>query len=117
VTKRSDLIQQHRTRVYSKQTAVKESTAEYKYLAVREKEVVKDMFHEYVRTGHLAKPWGLIDLNGDALPSVIAIATDKSSGHAAKSSFDANCDSASFLTVLPEKGPGRARHRSHSSFD
>ena len=115
VSKRSDLLEQHRSRVSIKQRAVQDSTNEYKHIAVREKEVVKDMFHEYVRTGHLAKGAQFPDLSGDALPAVIEIATHKSLGHAAKSSFDARDQPSSLLSVLPEKG--RTRHRSHSSFD
>ena len=117
MTKRSELLENHRAKVYSKRIAVAESTKDYKYIAVREKEVVKGMFHDYVRTGHLAKPWGLIDLSGDALPSLIEIATEKSKGHSdAKRSDknDAYTDDhhVGLLGVLGEK---RGHPRSHSS--
>lgn len=118
VTKRSELLLQHRTKVCSKQKAVKESTKEYQYIAVREKEVVRHMFHEYVRTGHLARPWGLDVLHGDALPSLIHITTEKSKGHAGPQGTDGSAQDklvASLLSVIPEKG--RTKVRSHSSFD
>jgi hypothetical protein len=115
VQKRSDLLEQHRTKVVAKQKAVKDSTKEYRYIAVREKEVVSDMFHSYVRTGHLARPWGLDVLKGDALPSLIEIAADKSHAHAP--GLDNSMEKlGSLLSVMPEKGHGRSR-RSQSSLD
>jgi hypothetical protein len=114
VTKRSELLEQHRTKVYSKQKAVQENTKEYQCLAVREKDVVRHMFHEYVRTGHLARPWGLDVLHGDALPSLIHITTEKSKGRAARGT-DGPAQVASLLSVVPEKG--RTKVRSHSSLD
>jgi len=112
VTKRSELLETQRTKVYTKQKAVRESTMEYSYLAKREKEVVRDMYYEYVRTGHLAKPWGIIDLSGDALPSVIEIAAKKSKGHAANSDRIEGDNVAALLSVPGDK---RLRFRSQSS--
>jgi phenylpyruvate tautomerase PptA (4-oxalocrotonate tautomerase family) len=103
VTKRSELLETQRTKVYTKQKAVRESTKEYSYLAKREKEVVRDMYYDYVRTGHLAKPWGIIDLSGDALPSVIEIAAKKSKGHSANSDRIEGDNVAALLSVPGEK--------------
>jgi CRP-like cAMP-binding protein len=120
MTKRSELLENHRAKVYSKKAAVVESTKDYKYIAVREKEVVRGMFHDYVRTGHLARPWGLIDLSGDALPSLIEIATEKSKGHAdAKRPSlpgDVGAGDVGMLSVLGDKHK-RTKHRSHSSMN
>lgn len=114
VTKRSELLESHRNKVYTKQKAVRESTREYTYIARREKEVVRDMYHEYVRTGHLAKPWGIIDLSGDALPSLIEIAANKSKGHAANSD---HLQTDNVATLLAVPGDKRPRGRSYSSLD
>ena len=99
ISKRSRLLEDQRAKVTTKLKAVKDSTRDYKHLAVREKEVVRDMFYEYIRTGHMSKPWSLDDLSGDALPALIEIATHKSKGDAT-------------ALVTTDKGP---RQRSRSS--
>ena len=118
LTKRSELLERHRSKVYAKQKAVEENTREYKYIAGREKEVVREMFQEYVQTGHLVKPWGLVDLSGDALPSLIEIATDKSKGYSLPKAKGAEeIDATVLLSVIPEKGILQPKRRSHSSFE
>ena len=116
VKKRSELLEDHRARLCSKQNAVKENTKEYEYIAKREKEVVRDMYYEYCRTGHLAKPWGLIDLSGDALPALLTIATDKSKGHISRSDYIPTLpeNNEALLMALPVRGP---KVRSLSSLD
>ncbi|KAJ1482431.1 hypothetical protein T484DRAFT_1804050 [Baffinella frigidus] len=49
-----------------------------KMLDNHRKTVVAELYMDYMRTGHLAKPTGLVDLDGDALPAVLEIAAKKS---------------------------------------
>lgn len=39
----------------------------------REKEVVEELFEDYLRTGSLHRPWGAVDLDGDALSTVFEV--------------------------------------------
>jgi hypothetical protein len=36
-------------------------------------QVVGELFEGYVRTGALHKPWGVVDLDGDAIPTVFEV--------------------------------------------
>lgn len=76
--KKVKMLDNHRKTVTLKREQIRDNTNQVKHRVAREKEVVAELYMDYMRTGHLAKPTGLVDLDGDALPAVLEIAARKS---------------------------------------
>eukprot|EP00286_Rhodomonas_abbreviata_P008274 CAMPEP_0181319016 /NCGR_PEP_ID=MMETSP1101-20121128/17330_1 /TAXON_ID=46948 /ORGANISM="Rhodomonas abbreviata, Strain Caron Lab Isolate" /LENGTH=527 /DNA_ID=CAMNT_0023426555 /DNA_START=57 /DNA_END=1641 /DNA_ORIENTATION=- len=86
VSKKAAILEEHRMEVYAKRMQERDNIKLRLNRIGREKEVVSELFQDYLRTGALQKPWGLVDLDGDALPSVLEIAAQKSKQDSAHAS-------------------------------
>ena len=72
------MLDDHRRMVSLMRGQVRDNMNKVKDRVAREHEVVAELYADYMRTGALVKPTGLVDLDGDALTAVLEVAASKS---------------------------------------